>query len=294
MIGFYILVAVVALIGANSEQDFVQTVNDLTFDEYSRLSTNKLLFAGSDTCRRKVTAQTLSERDIVEISEESMKQYFPDVEEGSSNCLLVCLERGQHKDHVLHPLPYQKASMSITDNIRSWIDKNCQAAELGFVSYLDFEADVYWVSEEGQRSAVGRLRPGERNTFWVESYLGHAFQVVNPTNNEVVHNQTVQFNTIVPIGKYYSHVRTREVSSLVKGTFDMEWQRAHRVTRTFTEFGFSKGRLPVDLFASMSAFYHNNQYHATIEEWDNKGVFVNWWERDVYFIAMPFKLKVGS
>jgi hypothetical protein len=80
----------------------------------------------------------------------------------------------------------------------------------------------------------------------------------------------------------------------VKQTFKMEWNRANRVKRTFTEFGFNKGRMPVDLWASISAYYYNNRDNKVLEEWDSKGLFVNWWERDVFFIPMPWLLKVTS
>jgi hypothetical protein len=78
----------------------------------------------------------------------------------------------------------------------------------------------------------------------------------------------------------------------VEETFKMEWNRANRVTRTFTGLGFAKGRLPTELWSSISAYYYNNREHKIIEEWDSKGLYVNWWERDVYFIPMPWELKV--
>jgi hypothetical protein len=33
----------------------------------------------------------------------------------------------------------------------------------------------------------------------------------------------------------------RDVVDQVRDTFDFEWERAHVVTRTFTDFGFNKG-----------------------------------------------------
>eukprot|EP00349_Pseudokeronopsis_sp_Brazil_P002763 CAMPEP_0202963774 /NCGR_PEP_ID=MMETSP1396-20130829/7784_1 /ASSEMBLY_ACC=CAM_ASM_000872 /TAXON_ID= /ORGANISM="Pseudokeronopsis sp., Strain Brazil" /LENGTH=430 /DNA_ID=CAMNT_0049685265 /DNA_START=242 /DNA_END=1534 /DNA_ORIENTATION=+ len=231
---------------------------------------------------------------MVDVSESLMRKFFTGedvVPEGSIACKLVCLERGQQYQHLFHPLPHHKVTLTLSENLATWVDRNCQAAELGFVSYLDFQADVYWISSEGEKVEVGKLKPGEQNTFWVESYLGHEFQIINPSNNAIVHTQIVEYNSIIPIGEYHSHTMERDVKSLVRATFDSEWERAHRVKRTFTEFGFNRGKLPLDLFASMSAFYYNNKNHATIEEWGNKGVFVNWWERDVYFVAMPFKLK---
>jgi len=82
------------------------------------------------------------------------------------------------------------------------------------------------------------------------------------------------------------------VSRGVRDTCHAEWNRANRVKRTFTEFGFSKGKLPTDLWASISSYYYNNRDHKVLEEWDTRGLYVNWWETDVFFIPMPWELKV--
>ena len=41
----------------------------------------------------------------------------------------------------------------------------------------------------------------------------------------------------------------------------------------------------------MYRYYYNNQLHLAKEEWNNKGVYVNWWEVQSYMIGMPWKLK---
>jgi hypothetical protein len=51
------------------------------------------------------------------------------------------------------------------------------------------------------------------------------------------------------------------------------------------------GRLPDDVFASMSSFYYNNRFHKSNEEWGGRGVFVNWWETDCSFIQIPWQIK---
>lgn len=61
--------------------------------------------------------------------------------------------------------------------------------------------------------------------------------------------------------------------------------------RTFTELGFDKGKLPLDLFADMSTYYYNNRHQKFREEWDGKGLYVNWWEQDAFMIALPNQLK---
>mmetsp|Transcript_44644 Transcript_44644/g.136180 ORF Transcript_44644/g.136180 Transcript_44644/m.136180 type:complete len:192 (+) Transcript_44644:281-856(+) len=64
-----------------------------------------------------------------------------------------------------------------------------------------------------------------------------------------------------------------------------------KATRTFTKLGFERGRLPDDLFASMSAYYYNNKdYHALEEKYQSR--FINWWEKDVFLIQAPIDLKL--
>jgi len=55
--------------------------------------------------------------------------------------------------------------------------------------------------------------------------------------------------------------------------------------------GFKKARLPEDVFASIGSFYYNNRHNDVREEWNGKGVFVNWWETDCYFIQVPWDMK---
>ena len=95
------------------------------------------------------------------------------------------------------------------------------------------------------------------------------------------------------LGESGTMTRTRlDAQQKIQDTLYNEWFRSRRVTRTFTELGFNRGKLPLDLFASMSTYYYNNRVNKMREEWDSKGVFVNWWERDVYMIGMPWVLKV--
>lgn len=70
-----------------------------------------------------------------------------------------------------------------------------------------------------------------------------------------------------------------------------EWTRCNRVKRTFTELGFAKGKLPKDVWASLSTYNYNNKANAAREEWDRKGFFVNWWEVTPYLLGMPWGLK---
>jgi hypothetical protein len=277
------LFAVMASLG-NS----ILSIDDLSFDQDMRLQSHVLLFHGNNDCASEFNYAELAQRQIYRIDDDALaQQYFPQ----DHSCAVVCLERGSHYDHVLHPLDYQ--SFVDHPNVHSAINENCQAAEIGFLSYLSSPAQVYWLDEDENRHIIGPLTPGEKHTLWVQSFLGHRFQIVDH-NNDIAMDLVVEFNAIIPIGAYTSHVRPRQVKDIVRQTFEGEWDRSNRVQRTFTEFGFAKGRLPTDVFSSMSSFYYNNRHHATIEEWGGKGVFVNWWEKDVFFVAMPFQLKVSE
>jgi hypothetical protein len=60
----------------------------------------------------------------------------------------------------------------------------------------------------------------------------------------------------------------------------MEYGRSRAVTRTFSPLGFDKGSLPsLDplVWGSIQAYYQNNKGHGAVrEEWDYKGLYVNW------------------
>ena len=64
--------------------------------------------------------------------------------------------------------------------------------------------------------------------------------------------------------------------------------------RTFTDIGFARSKLPLDLFGSMSAYHYNNRDNMVPEEWNDGGVIVNWWEADVFMVHIPFELKVRN
>ena len=269
----------------------ISSIDDLEFNHDDRLTTHVLLYYGNPQCHTNFEKFRLAERSIFAIYNSDLAAKFFHQHGSHSGCAVVCLERGTHLSHIYHPLDYHVLIDS--EDFANDINTNCQSAEIGFLSYLENDSTVYWLNENHERFEIGLLKPGERNTFWIQSYLGHHFQIID-VNDEVVSDFIVEYNAIIPVGHYTSHVKVRDVREEVRRTFDSEWKRSNRVQRTFTEFGFSKGRLPTDIFSSMSSFYYNNKEKATIEEWGGKGVFVNWWEKDVFFVSMPFKLKVWS
>lgn len=114
------------------------------------------------------------------------------------------------------------------------------------------------------------------------TYLGHQFEVRDKETGRVLLAVTAEQNGIHVIGQYKIANYLPHAEAIIKNTLDHEWDRAHRVKRTFTDVGFALGKLPVDLYASMSAYYYNNRNNLALEEWDDKGAFVNWWEVNCY------------
>jgi hypothetical protein len=177
----------------------------------------------------------------------------------------------------------------------NWYHNGCQSAEVGFVSYNDNPVTIYWVNRNmpagKQLSKRSTISKGERHTFWSSSFLGHEFEVHDSVTNENIMNVMVESNSFFSIGQFKTLQKDVNMEPTIKRALDSEWGRSRRVTRTFTELGFNKGRLPDDLWGSINAYYYNNKNRMVREEWESKGPFVNWWEVDAFMIQMPWNLK---
>jgi hypothetical protein len=131
--------------------------------------------------------------------------------------------------------------------------------------------------------------------------VGHHFQLYDTKPNEdalaneMIHEVIVPNQGVVGIKNFLvPHIPKEGVEDEVSRTLRGEWTRHLRVKRTFSPLGFSKGRLPDDMFASLGAYYYNNRNppNKVREEWTTfKGVFVNYWETDCNFIQIPWRLK---
>jgi hypothetical protein len=152
---------------------------------------------------------------------------------------------------------------------------------------------MYWGQVEGVRKGfVHSIGYGEKKTICFDSFIGHWLEFEDDETKEVVHRHRVEHISMFAVGEAPPHGQTQgNVADQVKHTLGGEWRKMKNVRRTFTPLGFKKGRLPDDLWASIEAFYYNNRNYKVREEWEGKGVYVNWWEVDVFFIQIPWKLK---
>lgn len=275
---------------ADVSQSIFTELSHLPLDENDRLEQHYLLHSDNLECSAAITDRISRNeflvRRVAPVGGKLATLYFGQT---SSPCSAVCLTRGTHISSLGDPLPQH---LYAGGDLDEWISKKCQRVEIGFILYAAEEAETYWVNSSGELHLVGSFLAGERNTAWHTTYLGHKFEIHEKGTGKLLGRYTAEYDSINPVGVRAENLFARDVTSLVKNTFDMEWRRAHTVQRTFTEFGFDKGRLPSDLWGSMSAFYYNNRHNKCSEEWEGKGVFVNWWESSVYFIPMPWGLKV--
>ena len=219
-----------------------------------------------------------------------------------NGCVVACLEIGTSSQLITHIFPERTFDVQQNPNsqaVTNWYSEQCQAKEVGFVNTHDKPLTLYWVSSTGKRHNQGHILPGERNTFWTQTFLGHIFEVEDDESSVVLVRLKVKHDTFYSIGGVRYGLEPNfvpqgypDLKSAVAQTFDGEWYRHNTVRRSFTELGFAKGRLPRDLFQSISTYYYNNREHHMREEWGSKGLFVNWWEQDSRLISMPFKLKV--
>ena len=197
------------------------------------------------------------------------------------NCAAVCVDTGLAEDLISHPVPFyvysehsalRDAQDDKVGELRGLMEK-CRAAEVGFVSYYPKEAQVYWLNKENKRHKQGVLKYGERYTLWQRSYLGHTFEVCDLETDELLLRHTVTHHAHVVVGHEYqveavnksihSTFNFEQVNSKVKQAMSHEWSRCNRVKRTYTPLGFSKGKLPLDVWGSISAYQYNNKDNGT-------------------------------
>eukprot|EP01035_Chromulina_nebulosa_P019081 gene19081-24907_t len=198
---------------------------------------------------------------------------------------------GTLNEHIIHPLPTKVHKAVNYKAFNDWMNKQCLSAELGMISYNENKANVFWVDPKGNENPAGTLSYGERHTLWQDTMIGHQFVVYDSITGELLVNHTVKHSGPLVVKNYNIGERPPDYIAQIKDLFKREWVRSRRVKRTFTELGFDHGHLPIDLFASMSTYFYNNRHNTFLEEWDDKGVFVNWWESEVSVIVMPWALK---
>ena len=294
---FVLLLTVLALVQSLVVNDF----SALSFDENRRLTNHWVLHSNNPLCSSHVTRawkEVGSPEDIQQIGavDQAALSALFGTQDPTQSCQVVCLEKGTLDTQLTYALPERKFEV-FYDQHQATVDflqVNCRQAEVGFLSFLPHVVDIFWINFDGEKLLLNELEAGERYTFWTTSFFGHVFELYNHETGEYLETFRVTHAGFHVLGKAKSLVRAFDPTPIVRETIDNEWVRSRRVKHTFTELGFDKGQLPLDLYTSMSTYYYNNRHSKALEEWDTKGVFVNWWERDVFMIGMPWGLKVSA
>lgn len=275
-----------------------QHAKDFPLNEDERLAKNYLVFPDTSKCDRLFSVDSeLAFREKAHVGGELAQQLFGENAlsgSNSNNCPAVCLGVGTHLDYIVYPFSEQVYTGG--GNPMDWVHNFCQKKEFGIINYGPNEANLYWMDGD-KRVMQGTIGKGERHTQWRTTYLGHKFELVDSVTKELMGSYTIEFDTVRAYGTYGTvKSNEKDYTREIEVTFNNEWARHNNVKRTYTEYGFARGRLPNDLFGSMNAYYYNNDKYRVHEEWGpgKKGVFVNWWEQDVFMVQMPVELKVGS
>lgn len=301
-----------------------QQLSSIPLDEHGNVKDHWLLYpdgACANAVENEFKLVERANRMAARVSGDLEKKLFDNdrsrsaISSSTLGCPVACLNKGVPANLIYTPADYlvysgkrdsikfQTYDSSIEDflgsdmdaefPLRQWIVEACQRVEVGWTSYNDHHINMYWMAHDGRRLPVGTLEKGEKKTVWQVSTLGHVFEFEDATTGEIFPRFVVEYEGFHVIGDSGSRVglNISNPEPDIKGTLDAEWDRAHRVKRTFTEFGFNVGRVPNDLWSSIVSYYNTNrgQYHR--EEWDRKGVHVNWWEADAFMIGMPWRLK---
>ena len=88
--------------------------------------------------------------------------------------------------------------------------------------------------------------------------------------HELLVTTLIEYDGFQVIGDAGSYISQQNNTLRIHDTLRAEWERSRRIKRTFTEFGFSKARVPDDLWGSISSYYYNNRNSKVREEWEKK------------------------
>jgi len=283
----YLLFVFISLVsGDHSSGEPVDSISDLPFDESNHLSSTWILYSGDGCDFGAVASQSLLR--IGYISPELFRMFSAD--EASQSCVAVGLLQGTPRS-LIYAILDRNIYLGF-EPLEDWLNQFL-LKEIGWLSYLPQSLDVIWISHVGDRHKVADLHTGERYTVWLTTSLGHMFEVVDPANGEVVGSMLVEFDAFHVIGQPVRPSPSPSAEEVLRGvesTLQLEYNRSMQIRRTFTSTGFSRGRLPDDLYASMATYYYNNYQQVYIEEWI--GMYhINWWETDPLMVGMPWGLK---
>mmetsp|Transcript_37258 Transcript_37258/g.67033 ORF Transcript_37258/g.67033 Transcript_37258/m.67033 type:complete len:516 (+) Transcript_37258:68-1615(+) len=308
------LAAVSALLAAltnvplqTAAHQVISSLTDLPFDENDHLSSHILAYPASGPCSSLIESAmpggaNLYHHTPIAVEGDAATALFGDRLQSDvpitdvKQCPAVCLDRGVDSSLVGHPVPEKYFNPKENEEHNSFANfvgsLSCGRVEFGFINYTPSTLSLYWVNHNDEKVYHSPLERMEKNTRFIHTYIGHRFVAEDQASKKFM-DHTVEFNGVIGVSNHVNTHRHRDIRSEVQSTMRGEWQKHLQVKRTFSSLGFTKGRLPDDVFASMRAYYYNNRDppHRLQEEWTSKGLYVNHWESDCNFIQIPWDLK---
>jgi hypothetical protein len=285
----FLLTFLAAFHGANADPTYQYSSlrHDLpwTDDDEPLLSRHVLAFHNCDTSDSPLLETSPNGFDSGSLSDDAAREIFgADFEGADGGCQAACLERGTDRDiaHAAMPHKIFHASTS-SETFTDWFENNCRKVEVCLINYHDPKGTIktLWIHPETDEPVLhlDKIQYGEPKTRCFSSFIGHQFHVV-AGKDEKIAEFTVEYTLVMAVGTNFppDNRDTRNFDKEIRSTLHHEWDRHLKVKRTFSPLGFNKGRLPLDVFASMRSFYNNNRGNKVSEEWGGRGVFVNWYE----------------
>lgn len=186
----------------------------------------------------------------------------------------VCLQKGTHRDHI-GAYHVEIVDQDDVEWVRDW----CDRVEVVITSFHYEPLFVYWHDH-----FVAQVKPGEKHTAYLTWYVGDYMMVRFP-NGTVLDQQVIDTNytrVYAPHGfeLHQSFVKPNDVHHSLDILAHTEARRVEQVQYYFTSVGFKKATIPLDIWAMLSQFYHNNNRDDARfrENWANKGLYVNYYE----------------
>ena len=282
-----------ASVGAASANVVNSIQDDLAYDENGKLTTHYLVYPEDNVNCPAASFAAPYGFETRPLAGEAVQAVFPGYEAGSG-CPAACVERGTDRA-VAHAIMPHKVNLDSSENLADWFEHACRQVEVCVMNYhsKDTPMKLKWVDPAGGEKLHMELEYGEQKTRCFSSFIGHTFIARDGATDDVLHTFTVEFVTSLGIGQSppSGNPEGHNFDEEIESTLQQEWKKHLRIKRTFSPLGFKKARLPEDVFAMMGAFYYNNRDNKVREEWNGKGVFVNWWETDCSFIQIPWDTK---
>lgn len=296
---------------ASHEPASITSFSQFPYDENNHLASHIFAFPGTDPCRslfeeaRK--AVNLHSHIAMAVDGEVAAALFGDKLPTQSHdvsditgCPAVCLDRGIDAELVPYPMPEKYYNINADHgehdaSLSSFLGSHsCGKVEIGIINYYPKPVNLYWVNFSGEEQLLYTIERMEKNTRFIHTYIDHRFRARDPDTNQTVFDETVQYAATFGIGNHINPHRDRDIRDKVKSTMNGEWRKKQMVKRTFSTLGFDKGRLPLDLYGSMRSYYYNNREfpHRLMEEWDSKGVYVNYWETVRHIFSISFTVSL--